>query len=341
MAKAKRQRTPKTLETANYELQLTRAQLKRAQKSTLQLQALADELVEAAGILEPLPTLKLPSKKSGQKSAVAVLCLSDWHIGLRVEPTQTQESGEYDLLTANLRLTRLIQRFQEWIETSRRGQSIEHLEIFSLGDMINGLIHLENLIEDELDVADQVVQASYLLAWVVQQLVPSFKSAKLTILCTDNHSRLTKKVHASGRAGLSLGTVIAKMTEGLLREHKTLTVNCSTSIKTDVQILGWTFCLEHGNDVRSWMGLPFYGIQRMSGRDAKRRAAFRQPGVDYHVLGHFHTSAILDDVIVCPSLVGSTVYDHASGRYGWPAQTAFLVSEDLGVCNYMPINLWR
>ncbi len=68
-----------------------------------------------------------------------------------------------------------------------------------------------------------------------------------------------------------------------------------------VNVRGWKFLLVHGDDVRAWMQIPFYGAERYSGRWrellASLNAGFKNipdtelPDFDYILLGHHHNHA--------------------------------------------------
>jgi len=77
------------------------------------------------------------------------------------------------------------------------------------------------------------------------------------------------------------------------------------------EIQGKTFLVFHGDEIKSWQGIPWYGIERAI---ARLRELFQAKGVmfDYAALGHMHNWAELERAVgqtmVNGSLVGGSEY---------------------------------
>jgi len=107
--------------------------------------------------------------------------------------------------------------------------------------------------------------------------------------------------------------------------------------------------LMHGHQVRAWMGIPFYGLQRFKGRRAEQdlEAALKaaedavKPFRPFReiILGHWHVPAWLQGCIVNGSLAGATELDNNAGRYAPPSQTSFLWHPKYGPFNLVPWKL--
>lgn len=86
----------------------------------------------------------------------------------------------------------------------------------------------------------------------------------------------------------------------------------------------------------SWMGIPHYGIQRATGREALRRMN-TDKGFNYFSIGHWHVPSFNQKLILINgSLSGTSEFDHACGRHSDPCQCAYLVHPHYGVFNFTP-----
>lgn len=282
--------------------------------------------------------LSYKPKDVSSSEVVATLLVGDWHTGLVVKSDEVQGYNAYDWKIAEARRQTMVRKLLDWVALHRNAYKIDELVVIALGDLSNGMIHLENLMYDEFGAPEQAVKAGQALAEMVATVAPYFKRVRVVSLATDNHSRLTKKVAFTGRGDVSMGFVSNAIAAAALSQHKNVTFENVSAIKTDVTILNKTFLVEHGNDIKCQLGIPYYGLQRLKMREAHRRAQTGIVPFDYMVVGHFHVGAFEEDTIINPSLCGTTPYDHAVGRHSKPGQTAFLVSEH-GVFNYFRMDL--
>jgi hypothetical protein len=85
------------------------------------------------------------------------------------------------------------------------------------------------------------------------------------------------------------------------------------------------------------MGIPFYGIERSRAQEATVRMNRPNLHFDYMVLGHFHQSAVLGNILMNGSLCGTTAYDHTKSRYSEPSQLAALIHPKHGLFNFLQI----
>jgi hypothetical protein len=113
-------------------------------------------------------------------------------------------------------------------------------------------------------------------------------------------------------------------------------------MKLTFNIGKYTFLGEHGDTVKSWMGVPFYGIERERAREATRRMHDGR-GFHYLIMGHWHSpifagQADAAGMIVGGCLGGTTAYDHSCGRISPPSQSGFLVGKR-GAFGFVPFRL--
>ena len=93
---------------------------------------------------------------------------------------------------------------------------------------------------------------------------------------------------------------------------------------------GWAFLLTHGDTVKSWMGIPHYGIERQDAKQQKMRRS--RGGYDYWELGHFHTPGTLERRLMNGSVCGTDLYAksilHVTGP---PSQKTFGLHRNRGI----------
>lgn len=298
---------------------------------------LADMLRDTVERVGPFEAPELAHALDASKTITAVLALGDWHIGELIRAVETEGLNEYDHAIAGRRLTRIILTFLEWIEVQRHAYTIDECVVIGLGDMIGGGIHEELRIYEEFAPPVQAVKAGYMLAWALERLSKDFPRVRASLLCADNHGRITKKVFSSGRGEWSLGYVVNAIAQVRLERIENVTIDNIIGIKHVVDVAGKGFLIEHGNDYVSQLGRPHYGITRGEGREAKRRMCSDAPSFNYMMMGHWHEPAIYGEILVNGALCGTTPYDVSKGRYSVPCQCAMLVHPHYGIFNWMPV----
>ncbi len=297
-------------------------------------------LLEAVPAIQPAAPAKVTSTKAPSKTPVVAVGLwSDIHWGQKVQPDEVQNYGSYSCSIAERRLRAWTETFLRWVDVQRHAYPIDECRIVALGDLVHGLIHLDNLIYNERQPLPSAVEVGTCMAECVAMLAPRFRRVVVDSLAPDNHGRLTTKVLSQGRGEWSLGYVANEIARGMLRSHSNVTFTNHLELKMELEINGKLFLCEHGNDIRCWMGVPYYGIERLVQREYRRRANAGKPPFHYLLMGHFHVPAVLPNVVLNGALCGTTPYDHANARYAEPAQYAFLVHPKHGLFNYVPVAL--
>lgn len=286
---------------------------------------------------EKVPKYRAKAGKGQPVTAVALW--GDWHWGQVVEPDQVSSQNKYSSAVARERLVRWRDGFLGWVEAQRSAYPVDELVVVGLGDMVNGLIHQEDLIYAEMEPLDAVVDVASVQASMLASLAPHFKQTRASLLSTDNHGRLTPKTMFTGRGKWCLGYIVNELVKAHTREIEGLRVDNLTTIRAQAEIAGKTFAFTHGNDVMAWMGVPWYGIKRMADKDQSNAIRSSGRGYDYWMCGHWHVHGWLDNLITNGALCGTTPYDHAHGRYSRPSQTGFLVHPVHGIFGYTPFDL--
>jgi len=109
------------------------------------------------------------------------------------------------------------------------------------------------------------------------------------------------------------------------------------------EIEGWNFLALHGDSIKSWMRIPWYGIERAMWRLGDLLQS-KKINIDYRILGHFHNTGELDrrpgEIIVNGSLMGGTEFSLMSlFVFDRPTQLFFGVHREKGATWRYPIRL--
>ena len=302
-------------------------------------QEMATEIASAIVAAEPYPRVPvaIPSKPTGRPVTAAVV-LSDWHIGEVIEENEVEGFGKYNFAIAQARIFRILDSFIKWIHVQRTGYAIDDLAVITEGDFISGDIHDELIATNEFPVPVQTAKAGLLLGESISRLAAHFNKVIVYAVGADNHSRLQRKPRFKQRYESGLSYLVNHIARCYLEKHENVTFQAATGIKMIASIAGWKFLCEHGDTVKSWMGIPYYGLERSRAREAVKRMG-TSSDFNYYVIGHWHVPAIISgNIIVNGSLSGTSEFDHAAGRHARPAQVAFLVSRSHGVFNYVPFS---
>lgn len=147
------------------------------------IEVLVDAIRENAGnypTIKPVYSKELSLIKDGNE---AILCISDWHVGLTVENFRNKYNEEI--------LEQRVQALYEKTVAYCKMANVSHLYIINLGDLVSGFIHTSIRVESELDTIEQVKKSAALVYQLLMRLsehIPNivYKS------CLDNHSRINK-----------------------------------------------------------------------------------------------------------------------------------------------------
>jgi hypothetical protein len=297
------------------------------------------QVVTSIAALEPLPRAPYIVTKKSKTPMVAVAHVTDWHVGARINPKETEGWGNFDWSVAQDRvLGQFVPRFLQWLDTQRSGYHIDEIALVCTGDFVSGDIHDELRITNEFPLPEQTARAGDLLAAVGKELAAHCDKLRVVEVGGDNHSRLQKKPQAKQKAANSMGHLVYHIANAELARHSNVELVRGEGMKLLFDLNGFPFLGEHGDTVKSWMSIPFYGIEREVAREAKRRMFAR--GFKYVLMGHWHapTFAPYSPIIVGGSLTGTDEYDHSCGRTAPPVQTAFLVGKR-GAFAFVPFEL--
>lgn len=321
--------------------------LNRKYSSVLKEQILQENILkivrENLQALEPVPSPeKLVFSEDLEKSIeAAVLLISDTHIGEIVSAAETGGISQYDFATFQYRAQYLAEVVIDILKNKLTGYNISELVIPMLGDMVSGIIHDELVESAEDTVIEWVTGGALIFAQLLQELAQEYN-----IFCpcvVGNHGRMTQKIRFKRRY-VNWDYVFYTMLSVMLKDQPNIRFEIPESFYTLQTIEGFNFLFLHGDNIRSWQGIPWYGIQRANDRMSELLNS-KDKIIDYVIMGHFHNLGILDRVhggqlILNGSFIGANEYSIGSlFRSNQPKQLLFGVHPRKGKTFSYDINL--
>ena len=276
---------------------------RRAMREEARLEVLKDCINGSIIKLDDLPKFKYENTFKTNNNNEAVLLLSDLHIGVECDNFYNQ----YNVDVARERLEILT---QSTIEYCKRN-NVKRLTILNLGDLVHGIIHTSARLETEMDVIDQVMKASELLANTLNSLQLCAPEV-IYRSCSDNHSRvIANKNEAIEQENFY------RLIDWYLQERlkgtkiKFIFDNIDISIGKFTLMNGKTMMFAHGHNVNINTA-----YQIMTGATKQF--------IDYICLAHYHSEKVKNfqgaRVVVNGSIVGTEQYALSRGLFSAPTQ---------------------
>lgn len=320
------------LRAKNQQLEAANDDLRKQLGGQKELAALVQSAVRA---VNPYPrAYKQQSVRKGQ-AVVPVFLDSDWHIGEVTSASETEGFGAYDFKIAKKRLLDNITEAEiRWATKQRNAYHIDEAVVIGIGDYISGDIHRELIVTNEFPLPVQTAEAGALFAERVRRIAANFERVRVIGVGADNHGRLTPKPQAKQKYQNSMSYLVHAIAKAALANVKNVVFEEAQGLSYLAEIAAHKFLIMHGDTIKSQLSIPYYGVSRLLGREARRR--MNTPlGFDYQLIGHFHVPALVEgQTIINGSLSGCSEFDHSCGRYAPPSQVAFMVHPKHGLFNF-------
>ncbi len=302
---------------------------------------LASELSAAVRAADPHPRHVYSKPQASKSPVVPAIMLSDWHVGEVIQKDEMEGFNEFNYQIAEDRIFGIVDSFLHWVEAQRKIYNIKTVSVLGLGDWVSGNIHQELIATNEFPLPVQTAKAGLLLGEVLVRLSPHFDSVDVSEVGGDNHGRLQPKPQAKQKSTNSMSYLVHTIANQYSAKQGNINTREAAGIKMVTEIALHKFLLEHGDTVKAYMGIPYYGMNRERGREAMKRMGTSKE-FDYMGLAHWHVPGFVEGcVIINGSLSGTTEFDHSVGRHAEPCQVAFMVHPKHGLFNYTPFNTDR
>lgn len=264
---------------------------------------LMDTIVEVATTIDS-PTVVIPSVPSSETSPItAILPLSDIHRGQNTPEGELGILGEYNTEIADARLIYWYKTVCKLIQMQQ--SPIENIVLLGLGDLVENA-HLRPGHEQFVDIG-VIKQVLGIIPRLVEAIL-SFASIspKVTVVgVPGNHGRVTSDARLSDSTE-NFDYMIYKCLEYNLRDQSNISWIVPDSWYTLFRIYSYNIFAMHGEDIRSYVGFPWYGADRTIRKYVAMFRAVQKQNLknpfntveqvldemivpDYAYLAHFHS----------------------------------------------------
>ena len=248
----------------------------------------------------PTPERYEPCKLIGTQSNIEyLLTISDIHYGA----TFSTQTNEYSPEICRERFNRLFLETIEFIQTNK----VKYFHVLSLGDDIQGLIHMSDLRLNDTSIVKSIVEVSRLIADFLNQL-SSYAHIDYYHVPTANHTQLRiLGMKPSEASEEDVEFIISQYIKDLLKDNKMVDIHFGDEGSQFLffDINGTTIAATHGHTLHD-VNTAFDKV-----------ANYTDGITDVLITGHFHGMKNISvgeragydkEIIVCPSIIGSDPY---------------------------------
>jgi hypothetical protein len=254
--------------------------------------AMAGELTDKVIPVKPLPVVRKPFSTRKKIHEHAVLHLSDGHHDQVVTPDDCGGLESYDFPISCCRAERLIDSTLQWTQQTLGDQFIfPVLNVLAYGDHTSGEIHGAATRSYFRHMMRNCIATGKLHALMFRDLAPYFDQVNV-VYVPGNHGRRTTKKDYHG-AHDNWDYLIAEMAKLYCQDITNIDFLIPNSFSVNLDINGVGFNIAHGDDIRSSMGIPWYGLQRRQSRLQALAPLQTGPRVRYYCVGHFHQKGMV------------------------------------------------
>ncbi len=314
-------------------------------KKLLKQHNLFDEIVEAAAEPRSKPNYKVRVSSSKKKPQRAMLLpIFDCQYGARVIPDDTIGSiGNFSSDVFSKRAKTYVDKVVKLAHSYAQSHHITHAVFAIGGDMVEGDEIFQG-IEWQLEMPppDQVVGMVDHLTEMIDAVMEGLAGvgvSSASIMCVPgNHGARGGRKAGARHKSDSFDVLVYKFLARNLANHPIRNFQIEYAGNCTFDVLGHLFSMIHGDEVRSWGSIPYYGMTRTDARNIRTLNVIPE----YVLLGHHHTPAMIPigygEWLMSGNWVGAT---NLSGVVGsnTPQQWVFWVDPDYGVLGREPIYL--
>lgn len=288
---------------------------------------------------DPIPPPKkfYTSKAKSKKQACHIgLEFSDLQLGMCINPRDTTNLGGYNFDIFVQRLDRLKEVIITIAEEQRLVRPVQNLIIFGLGDYVEGeTIFPAQALFLDMHASDQFIRGVQEISRFIRDMACYFENIVMYGVW-GNHGRFGRKGHNHPQSNLDY--LMLRVLQLHTSSIKNVQIFVSEGPLMAVKIFNQVHLLRHGDDTGSWMGIPFYGMERDT---LKHSNLIRMP-IDHAHVGHHHRQASWEVSVMSVHMNGSFCGPTPFGinqmkMADRPSQSLFMVHPDHGLNWRVPI----
>lgn len=295
------------------------------------LMAEIEELEERADFVDQIripPEAKNWKEKSKKKGtqATAIVLLSDWHIGEKVDYDQSNGHNEYNPDIAERRVKRIFQKIPEYIERYVPMAKVLYLAV--LGDIMTGFIHEELRRTNHLSPVEEVLKGKDLLAGGIDYLLAHGVKRIVIPTAHGNHGRITEKPQFKDSYKVSYEWMMYQDLARIYRNDPRVDWVIAKGYHNHVRIYD-RLCRFHHGDAHKYAG-GVGGITVPIKKDIARWNKSNLPA-ECDFFGHWHTTHFDRSFVSNGSLIGFGEYSvRIKAEYEPPSQQFIVFSKNRG-----------
>lgn len=322
------------------ENKLLKQRLKLLEEDEAVVQKVLDLVSAKLDSLPPLQPKEFKYDKKEKLITTVPICIwADWHIGEKVREEDTRGLGKYDFGVFKKRLWFMVERTCKILLDIMKGYHFPELQIVMLGDMVSGMRHQELRETNDLDIIEQLFDGSEEAASAIYALAKEFRKVNVLCIYGLKHSTFDLRLKYKERY-VNLDYIFYRILELRLKNVKNVTFRIPKSFFDILDVNGWKFLCYHGDDIRSWAGIPYYGIERDINK-FRKLLQYAEEKFHYVMLAHFHTPTQIEgEVIISGSMKGADEFTLGAVRRMTPAQQRIVgIHKEWGITFSFPIYL--
>jgi hypothetical protein len=279
---------PKKLLTSDSSFQKSAKEVSDIEKQNAKLLEVKDFNNLLLGAVKNQPSkVSIPNRwKIGKGRLIesAVLMLSDVHCG-RINEFLNFDSGKleitYNVEKCEEEFNQLAKNLYEINSLLSTSFQIDDLYIFGLGDLVEGdLIFKGQKWFVDYGVGKQIVLLTKIITDFIVEMLKMHKTVTF-IDVVGNHGRMTERREAAPIEN-SFDYLLGKILEIVFKNEPRVKIVVPDAKVYLQKIYSWRYLLQHGENVYSWMGIPYYGIVRQ-GKSRRMEISY-----DLECIGHHH-----------------------------------------------------
>lgn len=281
--------------------------------------------------------------RKGRHEAVPIMMLSDIHPAETFTASEVGGGTGYNPEVCAKRMKNFAVNSRKLIEMTRQQVNVDRAILWLGGDMINGYIHDEFLINNAFGPAKEVEFIHGLIRRTIETLLDDTKLQKLIIPCSvGNHGRTTDQMPSNRAAETNWEGVLYYWVMSDFANDKRVQFVFPPDYLTELEVFNKVLRFHHGDAVRYSGGRsgPAPGIQAKHERwnEASVQRGLKPASRDF--LGHYHTLLFHPQFVLNGSFPGYNPYGRRGGYSADPPQQAFVVLDsDYGFTIHAPILL--
>ena len=263
------------------------------------------ETLETAMEKYRIAPVKVPKPEGPHKTKDAqdfFALFSDSQIGSLVDPDAVQGLSAYNFDIFKKRLNNWVHTIAKFRHQDKKALGLNKLVIKFLGDIVEGeMIYRGQAFYIDVNLFDQVFEGSVLIAEALRSLATIFPKIECYGVC-GNHGRPGRK--GEHHAKTNFDRFFYAFLSMALKDQPNIKFYTSDGPIMMVRHHQHRIAMIHGHEAKSWMGIPYYGLDRIERRLQGLFAGFK---INLLLCGDKHDPAVLhDSIIMNGSFVGGS-----------------------------------